>query len=207
MREWRRPRDRRGLAIEGGGREGGQETAWGLTLVLVLALAMSAGCAQIAEKAARGAVEKATGVKVDEKNDSVTVTGKDGEKVSFTGNEENQLPKDLPADFPVYDGTPDGAAPRPTTPEGKTITFNIVTSDKVSQVFGLVQGRAGRTPAGRSRTSTTITINGVDSANLKAMNAASEAVVRISGEHGQARQGHRRRHHQREDEVAAQSGT
>jgi hypothetical protein len=60
-------------------------------VVAILALLVS-GCAQ----AAQTAVEQTTGVKVDQKGDTVTVKGKDGESLTFSS--------DLPAefkDFPV----------------------------------------------------------------------------------------------------------
>lgn len=152
----------------------------GIAFVLVLALAVSAGCAQIAEKAARGAVEKATGVKVDEKKGSVTVTGKDGKSVSYSGSED-KLPDNLPADFPVYDGTPDGGSASATTDEGSTWTFNIATTDKVAQVSDWYKDEL--TNKGWTiETSSTATINTVESAGISAKKDKLEAMVSISGD-------------------------
>ncbi|MDA8187675.1 MAG: hypothetical protein M0T85_06005 [Dehalococcoidales bacterium] len=53
------------------------------------------GCGQVAQKA----VEQATGVQVNQKGDSVTVKGKDGQSVQFS----SQMPDEL-KDFPVPQG-------------------------------------------------------------------------------------------------------
>lgn len=67
--------------------------------VVVIALAIVAlllsGCQQAAQKA----VEQTTGVKVDNKNESVTLTGKDGEKVTIS----SEVPEEL-KDFPFPSG-------------------------------------------------------------------------------------------------------
>jgi len=72
-------------------------------LVLTCALAFTlVGCQSIAEKATEAAIEDATGVKVDQEGDSVTITGEDGS--SITAGQGGELPEGFPEDAPVYDG-------------------------------------------------------------------------------------------------------
>jgi len=72
-------------------------------LVLACALAFTlVGCQSIAEKATEAAIEDATGVKVDQDDDSVTITGEDGS--SITAGQGGELPEGFPEDAPVYDG-------------------------------------------------------------------------------------------------------
>lgn len=74
-----------------------------VALVMVLAMALAlAGCQSIAEKATEKVIEDATGVKVDEQGDSVTLTGEDG--TSITASESGELPEGFPEDAPVYEG-------------------------------------------------------------------------------------------------------
>ncbi|MGI5836469.1 MAG: hypothetical protein ACOX87_08250 [Chloroflexota bacterium] len=65
-----------------------------ILLLAAMALALT-GCEQVAEKA----FEQATGIKVDQKGESVTIKGKDGEEITFGTN----VPDDL-KDFPVPQG-------------------------------------------------------------------------------------------------------
>jgi len=74
-----------------------------VALLLTLGLMFSlVGCQSIAEKATETAIEDATGVKVDQDGDSVTITGEDGS--SITASEGGELPEGFPEDAPVYDG-------------------------------------------------------------------------------------------------------
>lgn len=101
-----------------------------IVLIALLALALFAltGCDMIAKKA----VESATGVKVDEDNKNVTITGKDGEELSIS-SEEGKLPDGLPDDVPVYTGT----VKNPTkleTAEGANYSFTVETDDDAATV-------------------------------------------------------------------------
>lgn len=71
-----------------------------LLAALVAVLMLSAGCGLIAEKATEATVEKATGVDVDTKGDSVTITGEDG--TQFT-SDADKLPEDFPGEVPIYE--------------------------------------------------------------------------------------------------------
>lgn len=63
-----------------------------LSIVLAASVGLAlAGCQQVAQKA----VEQTTGVSIDQKGDSVTVKGKDGETVNFSSEMPAEL-KDLP---------------------------------------------------------------------------------------------------------------
>ncbi|HWI61100.1 MAG TPA: hypothetical protein VNT75_04630 [Symbiobacteriaceae bacterium] len=71
-----------------------------LTALLVLAaMVVVTGCG-LADKVAEKAVEKATGVTVDEKKNTVTLQGQNGEKVTVTTETEGKLPAGFP--LPVY---------------------------------------------------------------------------------------------------------
>ncbi|RJQ31706.1 MAG: hypothetical protein C4562_04475 [Actinobacteria bacterium] len=72
-----------------------------ICLVLVVVLALS-GCDSIFKSAAKQAVEKATGVKVDEDGKSVKIKTKEGE--AEISSSQTKLPDGFPEDFPVYDG-------------------------------------------------------------------------------------------------------
>ncbi|MDO8964654.1 MAG: hypothetical protein Q7W30_09220 [Coriobacteriia bacterium] len=61
------------------------------------------GCDAIVQNAAKSAVEGATGVKVNQDGNGITVEGKDGEAITVGG--DNALPEGFPADIPVYEGT------------------------------------------------------------------------------------------------------
>ncbi|MFC0214066.1 hypothetical protein ACFFK0_16690 [Paenibacillus chartarius] len=62
--------------------------------MLLAGAALAAGCG-VSEKAVQTAVEKTTGVKVDEKDNSITVTGKDGEKVEIS-TDSGKVPEGFP---------------------------------------------------------------------------------------------------------------
>jgi len=62
---------------------------------LVIAALMLPGCGKLAEKA----VEKGTGVDVDQKGNAVTIKGSDGQQVTYSA----EVPKEL-KDFPVPNG-------------------------------------------------------------------------------------------------------
>lgn len=67
---------------------------------------------RLAEKAAEKAVEKATGVKVEDKGDTVTVTTKDGDQVTLSG-QEGKLPEGFP--LPLIKGATVGSGSKITT--------------------------------------------------------------------------------------------
>ncbi|MBE0476399.1 MAG: hypothetical protein IBX62_04785 [Coriobacteriia bacterium] len=115
--------------------------------ILVLSLATllvlsSAGCAKLGEKAAEKAVEKATGVKVEQDGDAVTYTGKDGESVSYSAG--GGLPKDFPAGFPVYDGEI-GDSSTIEVGEARQFTFWIRTADDHAKVVEWYKAELAKT--------------------------------------------------------------
>jgi hypothetical protein len=101
-----------------------------IVIIALLALALFAltGCDMLAKKA----VESATGVKVDENNKSVTITDKDGQKLS-TSSEEGKVPDGLPADVPVYSGTIKNSATMEAG-EDTSYSFAVETDDDVATV-------------------------------------------------------------------------
>lgn len=68
-----------------------------VALLLLAAAAAATGCGageKAVEKAMETAIEESTGVKVDQKNDAVTITTKDGSM--SIGGESNKLPEGFP---------------------------------------------------------------------------------------------------------------
>lgn len=104
-----------------------------LALAVVAALLAVTGCGAIAEQAIKGAAENATGVKVDESGNSVTVTGQDGS--SMTSSSEGKLPEGFPSDMPLYTpGKITGAAVS-TENGAKSFILAIDSPDAVADIF------------------------------------------------------------------------
>lgn len=101
-----------------------------LVLVLLISLVTLAGCDLLMKKA----VEGATGVKVDENSSKVTVTTKDGEQATVSG-EEGKLPEGLPDYVPVPDGKILGKSAAMETPKGSTYTFVVQTDKDIASVI------------------------------------------------------------------------
>jgi ABC-type oligopeptide transport system substrate-binding subunit len=96
--------------------------------LVTVALFALAGCDTIAKKA----VEKSTGVKVNDNNSEVTVTDKNGATASMS-SKEGKLPDGLPDDVPAYSGTIKGSATM-QTPDGTNYTFSVETKDDPTTV-------------------------------------------------------------------------
>ena len=101
-----------------------------LVAMLVLALV---GCAQIAQQATKAAVENATGVKVDQNGQKVTVTDKNGQTSSIS-TDQNKLPDGLPSDVPAYSGTITAATKLDAPDTGTTYQFTVTTTDDAATV-------------------------------------------------------------------------
>jgi hypothetical protein len=103
-----------------------------VVLFAVLSLVVFAvGCGRIAEKAAETAVEGATGVKVEDDGDSVTIETDEG--TVEVGSGEGDLPEDFPDDVPVYDGAIDSHN-KVSTPDGVMWSVVLSTSDNFDNV-------------------------------------------------------------------------
>jgi hypothetical protein len=103
-----------------------------LALAVVASLLAITGCGFIVQKAVEGGVESATGVKVDQSGDSVTITGQDGATMT---SGEGKLPEGFPSDMPLY--TPGKIATGIVTDSGtgKGFMLAIETSDAAGDVF------------------------------------------------------------------------
>lgn len=101
-----------------------------LIALLTVVLFALAGCGIIAQKA----VEGATGVKVDNNDKKVTVTGKNGETATMSG-QEGKLPDGLPADVPAYSGTIKSSSTMDTA-KGTNYTFAVETADEAATIVG-----------------------------------------------------------------------
>jgi hypothetical protein len=96
-----------------------------LVLLLLVSLVALTGC----DLLMKSAVEKATGVKVDQ--NKVTVTGKNGEQATVSG-EEGKLPAGLPQYVPVHSGKILGKSAAMETPQGSTYTFVVQTDEDIA---------------------------------------------------------------------------
>jgi len=99
-----------------------------LSVALVAAMFATVGCDAIAKKA----VEGATGISVDEGDDSVTIKGDDGSETTINSG-EGKLADDFPDSIPVYDGTIVDSAGM-TANGASTWTASITTNDSVDDV-------------------------------------------------------------------------
>jgi predicted lipoprotein with Yx(FWY)xxD motif len=101
-------------------------------VALLAVVVMASGCAQIAEQAAKSAVESATGIKVDTSGDSVTVAGSDGSAVSTT---KGKLPEGFPEGMPVYEPGTITTGIATESGKGKGFMVGIDTEDSAADVF------------------------------------------------------------------------
>jgi hypothetical protein len=142
-----------------------------LVLVLAATAAVATGCEAIIGEAVKSGVESATGVKVDDSNNSVTLTGTDGSTVSMGG--EGTLPEGFPADVPVYEGTiKKGIAT--STAGGKGFVVIVETPDAPADVLKWYEGEL---EAGGW--TTTSALKAVDGGRLAAEKDATAVTVTI----------------------------
>lgn len=107
----------------------------GLIAVLTLAAVMAlTGCAKIAQKATEAAVEKTTGVKVDNTNQTITTTDKEGNKTELSAK-EGSYPDGFPSDFPQYPGGKVDSALKGTSNGQDSFTVIVKTSDAPKDVY------------------------------------------------------------------------
>jgi hypothetical protein len=100
-----------------------------ISLALLLGFLFS-GCSLLVRKTTEKAIEKSTGVEVEEKEGKVKVKTKEGE--AEFGSKE--FPKDFPEDFPVYTGAGDIASTRVETGEGVSINVSYTVNEDLSAV-------------------------------------------------------------------------
>ncbi len=104
-----------------------------LALAVVAALLAVTGCGALVEQAVKGGVENATGVKVDQGGNSVTVTGQDGS--SMTSSADGKIPEGFPADMPLYTPGTIKAGIVSNADSGKGFMVAIETPDAWTDVF------------------------------------------------------------------------
>jgi hypothetical protein len=104
-----------------------------LALAVVAALLAATGCGALIQQGAKTAVESATGVKVDESGNSVTVTGQDGS--SMTSSADGKIPEGFPADMPLYTPGTIKAGIVSNSDSGKGFMVSIETPDAWADVF------------------------------------------------------------------------
>jgi hypothetical protein len=104
-----------------------------LAIVAVVAIVAMTGCGAIVEKAVTSGIESATGVKVDESGNSVTIQGKDGS--SLSSSNDGTLPEGFPEDFPVYENGTITTGIASDGPKGKGFLVGIGTDDPAVTAF------------------------------------------------------------------------
>lgn len=105
----------------------------GLVVVLAAGVLLTTGCQQLVGNAIKGAVEKQTGVKVDQSNGQVTVQGSNGESVTV-GGAEGKLPEGFPADFPVWAGAKVKTGGKVANPTGTIYSVVWTSTDPLTKV-------------------------------------------------------------------------
>lgn len=106
-----------------------------LAIALVFAAVAVGGCGTIAKKA----VEGATGVKVDNNGDSVTIKGDDGSE-STISTADGKLADDFPDPVPVYDGDITDSTVFSNGGVSQW-TANLTTSDSIDDVKAFYEQR------------------------------------------------------------------
>jgi hypothetical protein len=104
-----------------------------LALVTVVAIFAMTGCGAIVEQAVKGGVESATGVKVDDSGNGITIEGKDGS--SLSSSNDGTLPEGFPEDFPVYENGTITTGIASDGPKGKGFLVGIGTDDSAGTAF------------------------------------------------------------------------
>jgi len=104
-------------------------TALAIALLIVMAIGAT-GCEMIAKKA----VEEATGVKVDESGENVTVTGPEGEELTISSS-ASTLPDGFPSDVPAYSTGKIESSSALTQDDGTHFTVAMTTADDYDSVF------------------------------------------------------------------------
>jgi hypothetical protein len=146
----------------------------GLVVMVVVALVLT-GC----QAAVKGALEGASGVKVDQTGEQVTVTGPDGTVATVGGK---TVPEGMPSDFPVYAGTILTSS-KSTTAEGTGFSFSMETPDAVKTVADWYKAELEK--AGYSVENTFIGGgSGSETAMLVAKKGTSEANITAGAESG-----------------------
>jgi hypothetical protein len=159
-------------------------TAWRILILTVLAALLAlplAGC----QKAAEELTEKATGVDVEQDDDSVTVTteDEDGDSVTITGGEDLDVPDSYPDDFPLYKGEVTGSSSL-TTGDGSMVTVAVGTDDSLETIRAFFEEEFGNEGWNVVFTNE-MTEGGVTTVNYAVEKSGRNATVAISSEDGQ----------------------
>ncbi len=105
-------------------------------IIVALFIAMLALGATGCQRAVERAVEEATGIRVDEDGESVTITGSgdDGEEFTMEGS-GGSLPSDWPSDVPVYPGAELESSTSMRIGDSLQMIVSWKTSDDVNDVY------------------------------------------------------------------------
>ena len=107
----------------------------GKLVIAALALSlvfMSTACSRCTETVTKKAVEKTTGVSVDEDEGSVKIKTDEGEAEIESG--KNELPDDFPDDFPIYKGAKVASSTKMSVDEGTSFHVSLEVKGSVDTV-------------------------------------------------------------------------
>lgn len=100
--------------------------------ILAAALLTGMGCSSLFQRGAKEAVQRGTGVRVEEDGGKVKVQTKEG--TVETEQREGKLPSGFPDKFPVYEGATVKSGAKTSSPKGTLFSVTWESSDGVSAV-------------------------------------------------------------------------
>lgn len=105
---------------------------FGIALAVIGAVVTGTGCGALLERGAKEAVERETGVKVDEDGGKVKIETDKGTIEAESG--EGKLAEGFPAEFPIYEPATVKSSTKASTPQGTAYTAALETSDDQAKV-------------------------------------------------------------------------
>ena len=156
----------------------------GKLVIAFLALSlvfMLTACSRLTETVTKKAVEKTTGVSVDEDKGSVKVKTKEGEAEIESG--KNKLPEGFPDKFPIYDDAKIASSTKMSTDQGTSFSVQLETEDDVSTVADYYKGAladAGYTVEGTMETDGNVMYTLKDSGLVQVLSQEGKTVIQIT---------------------------
>jgi len=112
----------------------GAATRLAVTVGMAGILLVGTGCGAILERGAKEAVERESGVSVDEDSGKVKIETDKGSVEAESG--EGKLADGFPSDFPIYEGATVKSSAKATSPQGTVYSATLETADDQSKVAG-----------------------------------------------------------------------
>ncbi len=153
--------------------------------VLLVASAALAGCDQIVGNAVKGAVEKSTGVSVNQQKGQITVQGQNGTSVTV-GSSQTQVPEGFPTEFPQYPGAVVKNGTKVVNGQGGIYTVTWTTTDPLSTVVASYKDKL-KAAQYQILNEAQATGEGKSGAVLNFKSATQEGVVTVTSESGETK--------------------